>query len=57
MFMDFLKKLSIFGDKAPSERMKELVEIIEGQADLDSAFDVTHVSDCLNSVPNFNNAL
>ncbi|XP_011045889.1 PREDICTED: apoptosis inhibitor 5-like [Populus euphratica] len=45
MFMDFLKKLSIFGDKAPSERMKELVGIIEGQADLDSAFDVTHVSD------------
>ncbi|KAG6756088.1 hypothetical protein POTOM_039508 [Populus tomentosa] len=42
MFMDFLKKLSIFGDKAPSERMKELVGIIEGQADLDSAFDVTH---------------
>uniref|UniRef100_A0A6N2KFR6 Apoptosis inhibitor 5 n=1 Tax=Salix viminalis TaxID=40686 RepID=A0A6N2KFR6_SALVM len=45
MFMDFLKKLTIFGDKAPSERMKELVGIIEGQADLDSAFDVTHVSD------------
>ncbi|KAF9672416.1 hypothetical protein SADUNF_Sadunf11G0039400 [Salix dunnii] len=43
MFMDFLKKLSIFGDKAPSERMKELVGIIEGQADLDSAFDVTHL--------------
>ncbi|KAJ6416674.1 hypothetical protein OIU84_002526, partial [Salix udensis] len=42
MFMDFLKKLTIFGDKAPSERMKELVGIIEGQADLDSAFDVTH---------------
>ncbi|KAL3576149.1 hypothetical protein D5086_021432 [Populus alba] len=41
MFMDFLKKLSIFGDKAPSERMKELVGIIEGQADLDSAFDVS----------------
>ncbi|KAJ6402148.1 hypothetical protein OIU84_014269 [Salix udensis] len=45
MFMDFLKTLGIFGPKAPSERMKELVEIIEGQADLDSAFDVTQVSD------------
>ncbi|KAL9392417.1 hypothetical protein Peur_016337 [Populus x canadensis] len=45
MFMDFLKTLGIFGHKAPSERMKELVEIIEGQADLDSAFDVSHVSD------------
>ncbi|KAJ6364272.1 hypothetical protein OIU76_029254 [Salix suchowensis] len=45
MFMDFLKTLGIFGHKAPSERMKELVEIIEGQADLDSAFDVTQVSD------------
>ena len=57
MFMDFLKKLSIFGDKAPSERMKELVEIIEGQADLDSAFDVTQVSDCWNCVPNFSTSL
>ncbi|KAB5560659.1 hypothetical protein DKX38_005616 [Salix brachista] len=45
MFMDFLKTLGIFGHKAPSERMKELVEIIEGQADLDSAFDVAQVSD------------
>ncbi|AAF88129.1 Hypothetical protein [Arabidopsis thaliana] len=38
MFMDFLKSLSIFGGKAPQERMQELVEIIEGQADLDSEF-------------------
>ncbi|EEF39825.1 apoptosis inhibitor 5-like protein API5 isoform X1 [Ricinus communis] len=41
MFMDFLKSLSIFGDKAPPERMKELIEIIEGQADLDSQLDVS----------------
>lgn len=40
MFMEFLKSLSIFGDKAPSERMKELIGIIEGQADLDAQFDV-----------------
>ncbi|GKV36800.1 hypothetical protein SLEP1_g44892 [Rubroshorea leprosula] len=41
MFMDFLKSLSIFGEKAPPERMKELIEIIEGQADLDAQFNVT----------------
>ncbi|XP_024987836.1 apoptosis inhibitor 5-like protein API5 isoform X1 [Cynara cardunculus var. scolymus] len=44
MFMDFLKGLSIFGDKAPTERVQELIEIIEGQADLDAQFDV-QVSD------------
>ncbi|KAL6198348.1 hypothetical protein ACLB2K_028140 [Fragaria x ananassa] len=38
MFMDFLKGLSIFGDKAPKERMVELIGIIEGQADLDAQF-------------------
>lgn len=38
MFMDFLKTLSIFGEKAPTERVQELVEIIEGQADLDAQF-------------------
>ncbi|XP_076944446.1 apoptosis inhibitor 5-like protein API5 isoform X2 [Bidens hawaiensis] len=38
MFMDFLKSLSIFGEKAPTERVQELVEIIEGQADLDAQF-------------------
>ncbi|KAJ9136086.1 hypothetical protein P3X46_033198 [Hevea brasiliensis] len=41
MFMDFLRSLSIFGDKAPPERMKELIEIIEGQADLDAQFNVS----------------
>ncbi|CAH8377774.1 unnamed protein product [Eruca vesicaria subsp. sativa] len=41
MFMDFLTSLSIFGGKAPQERMQELVEIIEGQADLDAQFDVS----------------
>jgi hypothetical protein len=55
--MDFLKTLGIFGHKAPSERMKELVEIIEGQADLDSAFDVTHVSDFWNCYLNLSTSL
>ncbi|XP_060200694.1 apoptosis inhibitor 5-like protein API5 isoform X1 [Lycium barbarum] len=41
MFMDFLKSLSLFGHKAPAERIQELVEIIEGQADLDAQFDVS----------------
>ncbi|ESQ52001.1 hypothetical protein EUTSA_v10016466mg [Eutrema salsugineum] len=41
MFMDFLTSLSIFGGKAPPERMQELVEIIEGQADLNAQFDVS----------------
>uniref|UniRef100_A0A5B7B0X5 Putative apoptosis inhibitor 5 isoform X1 n=1 Tax=Davidia involucrata TaxID=16924 RepID=A0A5B7B0X5_DAVIN len=41
MFMDFLKSLSIFGEKAPPERVQELIEIIEGQADLDAQFNVT----------------
>nr|GMD86485.1 apoptosis inhibitor 5-like protein API5 [Ipomoea batatas]GME12001.1 apoptosis inhibitor 5-like protein API5 [Ipomoea batatas]GME14739.1 apoptosis inhibitor 5-like protein API5 [Ipomoea batatas] len=40
MFMDFLKNLSIFGEKAPPERVQELIEIIEGQADLDAQFNV-----------------
>lgn len=40
MFMDFLKSLSIFGEKAPPERVQELIEIIEGQADLDAQFNV-----------------
>ncbi|PRQ19479.1 putative apoptosis inhibitory 5 [Rosa chinensis] len=41
MFLDLLKGLSIFGDKAPKERRVELVGIIEGQADLDAQFDVS----------------
>ncbi|KAK1422708.1 hypothetical protein QVD17_17994 [Tagetes erecta] len=40
MFMDFLKSLSVFGEKATTERVQELVEIIEGQADLDAQFNV-----------------
>ncbi|CAN4087190.1 unnamed protein product [Withania somnifera] len=47
MFMDFLKSLSIFGDKAPQERVQELIEIIAGQADLDAQFNVSdgdHIS-------------
>lgn len=41
MFMDFLRSLSLFGEKAPVERIQELVEIIEGQADLDAQFNVS----------------
>ncbi|GLT68935.1 hypothetical protein SLA2020_411250 [Shorea laevis] len=41
MFMDFLKSLNIFGEKAPPERMKELIGIVEGQADLDAVFNVS----------------
>ena len=40
MFMDFLRSLSIFGERAPPERVQELIEIIEGQADLDAQFNV-----------------
>ncbi|CAN1229717.1 Apoptosis inhibitor 5-like protein API5 [Linum grandiflorum] len=45
MFIDFLKSLKLFGDKAPPERTKELVEIIEGQADLDALFNIMQVED------------
>ncbi|CAL5378050.1 unnamed protein product [Camellia sinensis] len=38
LFMDFLRSLSLFGQNAPVERVQELVEIIEGQADLDAQF-------------------
>lgn len=44
MFMDFLSSLSIFGGTAPSERIQELIEIIEGQADLDAQFSVCIIS-------------
>lgn len=40
LFMDFLKSLNMFGEKAPPERIQELIEIIESQADLDAQFDV-----------------
>ena len=43
LFMAFLKTFSIFGDGAPPEHIQELIEIIEGQADLDAQF---NVSDC-----------
>ncbi|XP_021846027.1 apoptosis inhibitor 5-like protein API5 [Spinacia oleracea] len=43
MFIDFLKSLNLFGDKAPTERVQELIEIIESQADLDAQFDVLDV--------------
>lgn len=41
MFMDFLRTLTMFGEKAPPERVQELIEIIEDQADLDALFNVT----------------
>ncbi|KAL7218313.1 hypothetical protein ACSBR2_011559 [Camellia fascicularis] len=41
LFMDFLRSLSLFGQNAPVERVQELVEIIEGQADLDAQFNVS----------------
>ncbi|KAG0590732.1 hypothetical protein KC19_1G122500 [Ceratodon purpureus] len=41
MFMDFLKSLNLFGPTAPSERVQELLEIVEGQADLDAVFNIT----------------
>ncbi|XP_021726585.1 apoptosis inhibitor 5-like protein API5 [Chenopodium quinoa] len=43
MFIDFLKSLNLFGDKASPERVQELIEIIESQADLDAQFDVLDV--------------
>ena len=43
MFMDFLKSLSLFSEKAPAERVQELLEIVEGQADLDAQFNVSYV--------------
>ncbi|KAL1828222.1 hypothetical protein DCAR_0207417 [Daucus carota subsp. sativus] len=43
MFMNFLKSLILFGEKAPPERVQELIEIIEAQADLDIQFDVSDV--------------
>ncbi|KAJ9671522.1 hypothetical protein PVL29_025296 [Vitis rotundifolia] len=39
--MDFLRSLSLFGQKASAERVQELIEIIEEQADLDAQFDVS----------------
>ena len=44
MFMDFLRSLSIFGEKASPERIQELLEVVEGQADLDAQFNVRKLS-------------
>lgn len=41
LFMDFLRSFSIFGDGVPPERIQELIEIVEGQADLDAQFNVS----------------
>lgn len=40
MFMDFLKSLALFGPNAQAEQVQELLEIVEGQADLDAVFNV-----------------
>ncbi|URE42908.1 Apoptosis inhibitory protein 5 (API5) [Musa troglodytarum] len=40
LFMDFLRSFSIFGVGVPSEHIQELIEIIEGQADLDAQFNL-----------------
>ncbi|KAL5998479.1 hypothetical protein ACLOJK_009420 [Asimina triloba] len=45
MFMDFLMSLSIFGPNAPPERIQELVEIIEGQADLHASLNDVSIND------------
>lgn len=39
--MDFLRSFSIFGVGVPPEHIQELIEIIEGQADLDAQFNVS----------------
>eukprot|EP00271_Cylindrocystis_brebissonii_P007404 TRINITY_DN20909_c0_g2_i1.p1 TRINITY_DN20909_c0_g2~~TRINITY_DN20909_c0_g2_i1.p1 ORF type:complete len:572 (+),score=141.78 TRINITY_DN20909_c0_g2_i1:152-1867(+) len=39
--MNFLRSLALFGEKASAERMQELLEVVEGQADLDSEFDIS----------------
>ncbi|XP_057524226.1 apoptosis inhibitor 5-like protein API5 [Amaranthus tricolor] len=43
MFIDFLKSLNLFGDGAAHARVRELIETIESQADLDAQFDVLDV--------------
>ena len=40
MFLSFLASLSLFGPSAPAERVQEMVEVVEAQADLQAAFDV-----------------
>ncbi|PNY06266.1 apoptosis inhibitor 5-like protein [Trifolium pratense] len=40
MFMDFLKSLSLFGEKCPHERIKELIGVVEEQAELELEFKV-----------------
>ncbi|RWW54824.1 hypothetical protein BHE74_00038575 [Ensete ventricosum] len=46
LFMDFLRSFSIFGDGVPPERIQELIEIVEGQADLDAQFNVNFTGEC-----------
>ncbi|GAB2228445.1 hypothetical protein Droror1_Dr00010284 [Drosera rotundifolia] len=43
MFIQFLKSLSLFGDKASPKNIQELIGITEGQADLDAQFDVSDI--------------
>jgi Apoptosis inhibitory protein 5 (API5) len=44
LFMDFLKSFKMFGDGACPENIRELIEMIEAQADLDAQFDVSDVT-------------
>lgn len=41
MFLDFLNSLSLFGETASPERVQELIEIIEEQADLIEQFNIS----------------
>ncbi|KAJ4770202.1 Apoptosis inhibitor 5 [Rhynchospora pubera] len=43
LFIDFLKSFKMFGDGASPENIRELIEIIEAQADLDAQFNVADV--------------
>lgn len=44
LFMEFLKNFKLFGNGASPENIRELIEIIEAQADLDAQFNVSDVT-------------
>ncbi|XP_078176764.1 apoptosis inhibitory protein 5 (API5) [Carex rostrata] len=43
LFMEFLKNFKLFGNGASPENIRELIEIIEAQADLDAQFNVADI--------------
>lgn len=51
MFIDFLKSSSLFEQKAPVERVEELVEIIDGLLMLNSMYVPFPVYDSSNCLP------